>query len=187
MSSEKPEKPGETEPDDKPDVVFYEGSPRVRGELGLIAIAFVAAVIFAAIPFLIAKVFGGAAWWVYAGGFLLAIGCVFVPPIWVKRHWYRVTDSRIDTREGLLSVRDGTLWLWKVDDVQLNRSILDRMLGVGTITVYSSDATHPRMQLRSLPEPQKVFSELKTRVDKAKRQRGVLRVDADVLHTDSGA
>jgi membrane protein YdbS with pleckstrin-like domain len=170
------------------EIVYYEGSPRVRGELGLLVLSILAAVFFAAVPYLYGKVLtsSGSPLVLTLVCWLVLVPIVLIfPALWVKRHRYRVTNSRIDTREGILNIKDGTVWLWKVDDVQLNRTIIDRILAVGTITVFSSDATSPKLQLRSLPNPTEVYTELKRRVDIAKRQRGVIRMDGD-FHNHPG-
>jgi uncharacterized membrane protein YdbT with pleckstrin-like domain len=188
MSQQTPQPTPSADPKaEQPDVIYYEGSPRVRGELGLMLFSVVAAIVIGAIPYLYGKVLtnDGAPKLMMLICWLLVPIVLFFPALWVKRHRYRVTSSRIDTREGILNIKDGTIWLWKVDDVQLSRTIIDRILGVGTITVFSNDATSPQLLLRSLPKPTEIFAELKKRVDIAKRQRGVLRVDGDmnVPHT----
>lgn len=165
-----------TEPSESQEIIYYEGSPKARGELSLMLGSFV---FFAVCCAIIYFAWSSLPWW--GSLILLVVGLIGVlfPYVWVKRHRYKLTNSRIDTQEGILNIRNGTIWLWKVDDVQLNRSIIDRILGVGTISVYSSDKTSPRLELRSLPNPQALFVELKKRVDVAKRQRGILRLDGD--------
>lgn len=169
--------PHEThEPSEAQEIVYYEGCPKVRGELGLLAMTAVAFLIVATIAYFLFKW----TWWAGLIGVVVAIGTLVFPIIWVKRHKYRLTNTRIDTEEGILNIKNGTIWLWRVDDIQLNRTIIDRVLGVGTITVISSDETTPDLILRSLPHPQDLFSELKRRVDVAKRQRGVVRMDGSI-------
>jgi hypothetical protein len=57
------------------------------------------------------------------------------------------------------------------------------MLGVGTITIVSNDATTPRLELKSLPRPRPLFDSLKQRIIAVKRQRVVIKMDV-VGHQD---
>ena len=167
--------PHEThEPSEAQEIVYYEGTPKVRGELALLAITFAVFIVLALITWLLFTQVGTLAGVI---GTIVTLLSLAFPIIWVKRHKYRLTNTRIDTEEGILNIKNGTIWLWKVDDIQLNRTIIDRVLGVGTITIISGDQTTPDLKLRSLPHPQDLFSELKRRVDVAKRQRGVVRMD----------
>ena len=170
--------PHEThEPSEAQEIVYYEGTPKIRGELGLVAITAISFVVLAVITYFVFQ-----QGWTWAGIILTIVTLLTlaVPIIWVKRHKYRLTNTRIDTEEGILNIKNGTIWLWKVDDIQLNRTIIDRVLGVGTITIISNDQTSPDLKLRSLPHPQDLFNELKRRVDVAKRQRGVVRMDGSI-------
>jgi hypothetical protein len=109
---------------------------------------------------------------------------LFLPALLVKRNKYRISNYRIDLETGLLNKRIDTIELWHVDDVRLDLSVFDRILGVGTISVHSNDATTPVLALRSLPEPRKLFDQIKQRVIAVKRQRGVLKVDGGTIGHD---
>lgn len=61
--------------------------------------------------------------------------------------------------------------------MRFHQTLLDRLLGVATLTVISSDATTPRLDLRGLPNPRPLFDTLKQRVITVKRQRGVIKMD----------
>jgi membrane protein YdbS with pleckstrin-like domain len=164
------------------EVVFFEGSPNVLGEVGLVLGCFAAFVILVSMPFVIHYFRTDLLpWWGWLAFFALGIGMMAIPPLWVRRLRYRISNTRIDTREGLLTIREGTIWLWKVDDVQMTRTIVDRVLGVGSIVVIANDPTTPKMTLRSLPNPSPFFEQLKKHVDTAKRKRRVMQVEGGQL------
>ena len=167
------------ESSEEPEVVFYEGSPNVRGEVGLLVSCFAGFLILVSIPFVVHYFRPDwLPWWGWLVCFGLGIGVMAFPPLWVKRLRYRISNSRIDTREGLLTIREGTVWLWKVDDVQMTRTIIDRILGVGSIVVIASDPTTPRLVLRSLPDPSPFFEQLKKHIDAAKRKRRIMQIES---------
>jgi uncharacterized membrane protein YdbT with pleckstrin-like domain len=166
------------ESSEDPEVVFFEGSPNVRGEVGLLMGCFAAFLILVSIPFVIHYFRPDRLpWWGWLLFFVAGIGVMAFPPLWVKRLRYRISNSRIDTREGLLTIREGTIWLWKVDDVQMTRTIIDRLLGVGSIVVIANDPTTPKLTLRSLPDPSPFFEQLKKHVDTAKRKRRIMQIE----------
>jgi uncharacterized membrane protein YdbT with pleckstrin-like domain len=138
---------------------------------GLIAVALIAVPIL----FRIYKP-GVLPWWVAVVLVLVAV-VVMVIPIWLtKSVRYRISNYRIDYERGILSKNIDTLELWHVEDIQFHQSLLDRILGVGTITVISHDDTTPELRIE-IPNPRPLFESLKQRVIAVKRQRGVVKMD----------
>jgi membrane protein YdbS with pleckstrin-like domain len=115
--------------------------------------------------------------WVTIACILIGIALALVPWLITKTYRYRISNYRIDFERGLLSRNIDTLELWHVDDISFRQSLMDRILGVGTITIVSDDATTPRLELKSLPRPRPIFDMLKHRVIAVKRQRGVIKMD----------
>lgn len=159
-------------------VTYYEGSPKLRGELGLLLLWSLVGLLFFAIPIVIhVNRQEGVPWWFIAGGVVIGLICWTLPGILVRRERYRITNYRIDMERGLLFKNYDTVELWHVEDVSLRQSPIDRIFNVGTITVVSSDPTNPRLQLDSIADPRKLLETLKTRIISVKRQRGVLKLD----------
>lgn len=159
------------------ETVFYEGSPKLRGETGLMFKCLLASAALIAVPIIAQAIANRAIWWLYLLFILAAIGTLALPMLLVRRNKYRISNYRIDLEEGLLSKRIDTIELWHVDDVRMDQSLIDRMMGVGTITIHSNDSTTPVLPLRSLPEPRKLLDAIKQRIIAVKRQRGVVKFD----------
>lgn len=164
------------------EVVFYEGSPKLRGELTLLFQCFVSAAVVAAIVVALVMFVSSFPWWGAAIGFIAALLVLILPLALVRRNRYKISNYRIDYEQGLFSKRIDTIELWHVDDVQLRQSVVDRLLGVGTINIHSNDSTNPILPLRSLPEPRKLYDAIKQRVIAVKRQRGVIKMDGGAIH-----
>jgi membrane protein YdbS with pleckstrin-like domain len=160
------------------ETVFYEGAPKLRGEVGLLATCVAIAAVVLAIPILthVARA-EGAPWWLWLVGIVVALLVLVLPTLLVRKNRYRISNYRIDHEEGLLSKRIDTIELWHVDDVRMEQSVIDRMVGVGTIHIHSNDPTSPVLPLRSLPEPRKLLDAIKQRIIAVKRQRGVMKFD----------
>ncbi len=165
-------------PPDDVEEVYYEGSPLVRGAIGKGVLWVLAGLIL--IGLAIAKVVMDLKlpWWATLSLVVVGILFFFVPVLMTKTVRYRVTNYRIDFERGLLSKNIDTLELWHVEDLSFHQSLIDRMLGVGNITVISHDKTMPRLVLASLPNPRHLYEQLKQRVIAVKRQRGVIKMDA---------
>jgi membrane protein YdbS with pleckstrin-like domain len=162
---------------DDTQIIYYDGSPKLRGELGLLFTWFLIGVVIVAVPILILYFGGQISRWFVVLGALIAIGCWFMPGLLVRREHFRITNYRIDMERGLLFKDLETLELWHVEDLSLRQSPIDRIFNVGTITVTSRDETNPRLLLRSVAHPREILETLKTRVISVKRQQGVLKVD----------
>jgi membrane protein YdbS with pleckstrin-like domain len=172
VADDRPHKPA-----DDTEEVYFEGSPMLRAQISrMLAWGFVAAVLIAAI-FGIHHVTPSAPWWIALILVALAIVAVLIPIISTKTVSYRITNYRIDIGQGLLSRNIDTMELWHVEDLRLHQSLFDRMLDVGTITIYSHDDTTPQLPLHGLPNPEAIFNTLKQRIIAVKRQRGVVKMD----------
>ena len=160
------------------EVVYYTGSPLLRGELGKLVLWTVVGVGLIAGP--VAWYFVDEAsfvWWVALIGVGLGVLALLIPSVLVRRTHYRITNYRIDYERGLLSKDIDTLELWHVNDISFRQSLTDRLFGVGTITVDSDDRSTPRLELKSLADPRPLYEQLKQRVIAVKRQRGVIKMD----------
>ena len=173
------------EADDREEV-YYSGSPMLRGHLGRLLLLTLLGLAIIAAPFLIAH-FGKMAmhWIAYLACSIVGIIVILIPMLMAKAIRYRITNYRIDFERGLLGKRIDTLELWHVEDVRFEQSFFDRLLGVGTVTVFSNDDTTPRLPLRGLPNPRPLFDKIKQRIIAVKRQRGVVKMDVGGHHADS--
>ncbi|HCP70817.1 MAG TPA: hypothetical protein DIT87_01980, partial [Clostridiales bacterium] len=54
---------------------------------------------------------------------------------------YRLSEDRLFLSRGFLNIRDDEVLLYRVRDIDTRRSLWQRLFGVGTITVLSSDKT----------------------------------------------
>lgn len=168
-----PSDPRPHRPADDKEEIYYQGSPKLRGELGQLFCCWIlgAALIFS--PLLIPRDLPWAWLLAFGAGFIL----ICIPFVLARTTHYRITNYRVDYEYGILNKRIDTLELWHVEDIQLRQSLLNRMLGVGTISILSNDETTPKLELHAIPNPRPLFDTLKQRIISVKRQRGVLKMD----------
>lgn len=81
--------------------------------------------------------------------------------------------ERIVWSFGVLSRNSGSLEVFRVQNVSLQQTFLERLAGVGTITLETRDATNPMLRLVGMREPEKLRASLTEYVQRARRVRGV--------------
>ena len=84
---------------------------------------------------------------------------------------YRLSDDRLFCEKGFLNIKQDEVLLYRVRDLQLNMSLGQRIFGVGTICVVSSDKSVPHMDLVNVKDPRNVKELIHRSVEEAKDQR----------------
>ena len=86
---------------------------------------------------------------------------------------YSLSDDRLFVSEGFLNIKDDEVLLYRVRDIDTRRSLWQRMFGVGTVTVMSSDKTMPTLVLKNIKDPLFVKELIHKQVEEMKIQRRV--------------
>lgn len=86
---------------------------------------------------------------------------------------YALSEDRLFLSVGLLSVKDDDLLLYRVRDISCKRSLWQRIFGMGSITITSSDKTHSTLVLKNIKEPLAVKELLHNQVEEMKMRRRV--------------
>jgi hypothetical protein len=80
----------------------------------------------------------------------------------LKSHHYRITNQRITVESGVFSKRIEEIDMRTVEDFQLVQRFIERVLGIGDITIISSDRTTGRLTLIGLPDPRQLRELVRT-------------------------
>lgn len=83
---------------------------------------------------------------------------------------YRLSNHRLFTVRGILARQHDELELIRVDDVSVRQNLLQRWWGVGTVTVLSTDASNPRLEMQGIERPLEVKELIRAQV-RARRAR----------------
>lgn len=77
---------------------------------------------------------------------------------WIKLRStsYTITNQRVQIEQGIFSKTVDEIDLRYVDDSSFTQTLIDRMLGIGNVTLLSSDKTSPNYVLRSIRDPRGV-------------------------------
>jgi len=96
---------------------------------------------------------------------------------------YCLSEDRLFVSEGLLTIKDDEILLYSVRDIDTRRSLWQRLFGVGTVIVVSSDKTMPNLVLKNIKDPVFVKELIHKQVEEMKIKRrvrfGEIMTDAD--------
>ena len=86
---------------------------------------------------------------------------------------YGLSEDRLFLSVGFLNLKDEEILLYRVRDINTSRSLWQRIFGVGTVTVMSSDKSMPTLAMKNVKDPVMVKELLHSQVEEMKRQRRV--------------
>ena len=86
---------------------------------------------------------------------------------------YCLSEDRLFLSVGFLNIKDDEILLYRVRDIDTVRSLWQRLFGVGTVTVVSSDKTMPTLVLKNIKDPVMVKELIHKQVEEMKIQRRV--------------
>ena len=84
---------------------------------------------------------------------------------------YALSHDRLFLSVGFFSVKDDDILLYRIRDISVRRTLWQRIFGVGTVTVQSSDKTHPSLELKNVKNPLRVKELLHDLVEEMKAKR----------------
>lgn len=101
---------------------------------------------------------------------------------------YSMSEDRLFTSVGFLNIKDDEVLLYRVRDIDTSRSLWQRLFGVGTVTVVSSDKTMPNLVLKNVKDPVFVKELIHNQVEEMKLKRrvrvGEIMADNDNMDED---
>lgn len=96
---------------------------------------------------------------------------------------YYVKEDRLFLEAGLFTTEIEETLLYRIRDVSVKMTLFQKIFKVGTITVLSSDKSHPVLELKNVKNPRDVKEMLHTNIEKMKDKK---RVRVGEIIDDSG-
>ena len=97
---------------------------------------------------------------------------------------YALSEDRLFLSAGFLSIRDEEILLYRVRDINTKRTLWQRIFGVGTVTVVSSDKTLPVLELKNIKKPLDIKEMVHQSVEEAKLKRRMMV--GEMITSDDG-
>ncbi len=117
--------------------------------------------------------------WLIAGSAIL-IGWCFVIGLYIYRRLgmhYELTTQRFLHQNGILVRRTDRIEVIDIDDVSYTQGIVQRILGVGKITITGSDRSHPQLVIHGIDRVPE-FASLLDDVRREERRRRSLHIES---------
>ena len=87
---------------------------------------------------------------------------------------YTLTDQRLEVVRGLFGKRHESVELWRIRDVVLDQSVLDRMRGAGSISIFSTDQVAPVLLIGPIADAQQNYEAIRDAALAARRSGQVM-------------
>ena len=84
---------------------------------------------------------------------------------------YSMSEDRLFLETGLLNTRQEEVILYRVRDISMKITLGQRIFGVGSILLQSSDKTSPVLELKNIKNPREVKEMIHRQVEEIKVQR----------------
>jgi uncharacterized membrane protein YdbT with pleckstrin-like domain len=92
-------------------------------------------------------------WWVTAIIFVIQLIRLVIALMRIRSTLYTITNQRILIENGVLSKSLNEIDLRTVDDTQFYQAFISRILGIGNVTLISTDKEEPVLVLHNVPDP----------------------------------
>ena len=87
---------------------------------------------------------------------------------------YTVNDEKLIINKGLLKTTEDTCYLYKIIDIKLERSLCERIFGMGTIVCYTGDVTDKVIKLIHIKNSKTINDFLLDQSEEMRRKRRTL-------------
>ena len=98
---------------------------------------------------------------------------LFYRYMYVTRTVYVITSEQLKYECGVFSCSRDFIELYRVVDYSEQRSFLQILLGIKTVSIYSGDRTHPRLDLVGIDNKLDLISTIRERVEINKKLHNI--------------
>lgn len=107
-------------------------------------------------------------------GLLVGCGIVFLQFYWVSRRThYTITTQRIKVQSGLLTQKQETLEMFRIDHFELRKPFTWRLLGHASLHLFSSDAELSQFYIYAVPNLEALANTLRECQLRERARRGL--------------
>ena len=86
---------------------------------------------------------------------------------------YYLTDTRLITRVGFLTITDDELDIYRITDKKMELPLGQRLFGCGTIILFSKDVDTPEKEICSVKNPRQVSDLITACINEQRDQFGI--------------
>jgi uncharacterized membrane protein YdbT with pleckstrin-like domain len=95
----------------------------------------------------------------------------------LKMMYYEVTPDRIEFTRGILDRKVDNLDMFRVIDLKMRRSLLDCVVGVGTVALVTTDKSDPEFEFEKIRDPRLLYDVIKKASLEADKKTNVVHLE----------
>lgn len=95
----------------------------------------------------------------------------------LKTIFYQVSADRIEYSRGIFDRRVDNIDMFRVVDLKMRRTLIDCILGIGSIGLITNDKTDPSFEFEKIKNSRKLYDIIKTASLEADAARGVIHLE----------
>lgn len=98
---------------------------------------------------------------------------LFYRYLYLKTMVFVITEEQLKYQYGIFSSQRDFIELYRVVDYSEQRSFFQILLGIKTVSIYSGDRTHPRLDIIGVDNKQDLITTLRERVELNKKRHNI--------------
>ncbi len=87
---------------------------------------------------------------------------------------YRLTAEKLFVISGLFTTRHEEIRLYRILDVSLNRSLGEKLFGLGTLHLSTADRSAPEIDIKRVKHSERVYQLLSDTVEQQRDAKGII-------------
>lgn len=95
---------------------------------------------------------------------------------------YTIEEDVLTIQSGLFTTVENDCYMYKIQDVQHEASLLEKIFGIGTVICFTGDTTHPKLIIQHI----KHSKDVKNFILKASEEARLKRRTVNMLDIGSG-
>ena len=84
---------------------------------------------------------------------------------------YTIREDMITIDAGLFKTVENDCYMYKVQDVQHSATLMEKIFGLGTVTCFTGDTTHPQLLLIHIKKSREIKNYILEQSEKARLKR----------------